>query len=219
MIKAVILDLDGTLADTMDDLLTAMNSMLKHLGYKERTRDELLSFINKGARLFVGRSLPEEVVKTFDDPIVTKALGIYSEYYSKCYSDKTHEYEGITEELLRLKEKGILLGVLSNKQDRFVKDIVYKLFPGIFECVRGQTELPEKPDPSGAFAVAKELGVSPFECAFVGDSDVDIKTALNAEMKCVGVSWGYRDEECLKAAGAEYIVREVSSLADVLLSL
>ena len=94
MIKAVILDLDGTLADTMDDLLTAMNSMLKHLGYKERTRDELLSFINKGARLFVGRSLPEEVVKTFDDPIVTKALGIYSEYYSKCYSDKTHEYEG-----------------------------------------------------------------------------------------------------------------------------
>lgn len=222
MIKAVILDLDGTLADTMDDLITAMNGMLREKGYPERTREDLLRFINKGARRFVGQALPDGLVKDtvdYSDDIVGDAVKVYGEHYARCYADKTFEYEGMTEELKKMKERGLKLGVLSNKQDRFVKDIVKKLFPGIFDSVYGQTELPEKPNPAGCFMIAKELGVEPCECAFVGDSDVDVKTALNSKMNGISVTWGYRDAECLKAAGAKIIIDKVCDLADTVFSL
>ena len=210
MIKAIIFDLDGTLADTMKDLGTAMNAMLRSYGYKERTRKELTSFINKGARYFVWKSLPDGLTDEPESETVTAAMKIYSENYAKCYLDKTTEYDGITEALTKLKERGIKMGVLSNKPDRFVKEIANKLFPDIFVCAYGQTDLPVKPDPAAAFMVAKELGAAPSECAFVGDSDIDMTTAINAKMLPVGVSWGYRPEECLKEAGAKVIIRKAT---------
>ncbi len=210
MIKAIIFDLDGTLADTMNDLGTAMNAMLRSYGYSERTREELISFINKGARYFVWKSLPEGLTDDPESHTVTAAMKIYSENYAKCYLDKTEEYEGITEALTKLRERGINMGVLSNKPDRFVKEIVEKLFPNMFVCAFGQTDLPVKPDPAAALMVAEKLGVSPSECAFVGDSDIDMTTAINAEMLPVGVSWGYRPKECLEKAGAKIIIRDAS---------
>lgn len=222
MIKAVILDLDGTLADTMGDLMTAMNSMLREMGYPERTREDLLGFINKGARRFVGQSLPERIVKDtvdYSDSIVTEAVEIYSKYYAKCYADKTCAYDGMREELIKMKERGIKLGVLSNKQDKFVKVIVEKLFPGLFDSVHGQLNLPEKPDPAPALAVAGELGALPHECVFVGDSDVDVKTAINSKMHGIGVTWGYRSGECLRQAGSKLIIDDVHKLADAVFSI
>ena len=118
MIKAIIFDLDGTLADTMNDLGTAMNAMLKSYGYKERTREELISFINKGARHFVWKSLPDGLTEDPESEIVSAAMKIYSENDAKCYLDRTSEYEGITEALTKLKERGVKMGVLSNKPDR-----------------------------------------------------------------------------------------------------
>ena len=215
-IGAVIFDLDGTLADTMDDLLTAMNGMLVDLGFPERTRDDLLRFINRGARYFVGRSLPDGSVPDFNDPLVDRALVIYGEHYAKCCLDKTRPFDGVPEAVDELKRAGVRVGVLSNKQDAFVKETVQKLYPGVFDVIRGQTALPEKPDPAGAFAVAEELGVPFSECAVVGDSDIDMKTGINAGMLPVGVSWGYRSEECLVEAGAEIIVREPRELVSVL---
>ncbi len=212
MIKAIIFDLDGTLADTMYDLRYAMNSMLRSYGYPERTREELISFINKGARYFVWRSLPDGVADTPDCEAVNEAMKVYSESYAKCYLNETKEYEGVTDALLSLKDKGIKMAVLSNKPDRFVKDIADKLFPDIFEISLGQGPFPTKPDPSAAFMIAEELNVSPAECAFVGDSDVDMTTAINAGMLPVGVSWGYRNEECLVNAGAKMIVHSADEL-------
>ena len=125
---AVILDLDGTLAYTMDDLTTAINGMLTRLGYKSRTKSELLKFINNGAREFVRRSLPKAVQDK--ELIVDSAVQVYEEEYSKCYIEKTHAYEGMVESLVELKqETKVALAVLSNKQDKFVKDIISKLFP------------------------------------------------------------------------------------------
>ncbi len=210
MIKAIIFDLDGTLADTMNDLGTAMNAMLRSYGYSERTREELISFINKGARYFVWKSLPDGLTDDPESDTVTAAMKIYSENYAKCYLDKTAEYEGITEALTKLKARGVKMGVLSNKPDRFVKEIVEKLFPDMFVCAYGQTDLPVKPDPAAALMVAEKLGVSHSECAFVGDSDIDMTTAINAEMLPVGVSWGYRPEECLESAGAKVIIRKAA---------
>ena len=216
-IEGVIFDLDGTLADTMDDLLTAMNGMLVDLGFATRTREELLCFINRGARYFVGRSLPDGIVPDFNDPLVDRALVIYGEHYAKCCLDKTHPFEGVPEAVDELKRAGVRVGVLSNKQDAFVRETVGKLYPGVFDVVRGQTELPEKPDPAPALAVAGLLGVDPAHCAFVGDSDIDIKTGVNAGMLPVGVTWGYRSEECLVEAGAEVIVHTPDELVAALI--
>lgn len=214
MIKAAIFDLDGTLSDTMDDLRTAMNGMLRELGFAERSREELLTFINRGARYFVGRSLPDGSVKDFNDPLVDRALVIYGEHYAKCCLDKTHPFDGVPEAVDELKRRGVKVAVLSNKQDEFVKKTVQKLYPDVFDAVHGQLDLPEKPDPAPALAVAKELGVAPEECAFIGDSDIDIKTGINSGMLPIGVSWGYRDEECLRSAGAKIIVHSPAELAD-----
>lgn len=216
MYKAAIFDLDGTLADTMPDLATAMNSMLRDFGFKERTKEELLQFINHGARVFVGRSLPENVQD--DENLVTEALKIYSDYYSKCYADKTVPFDGIHEVLASLRKSGIKLGVLSNKQDVFVKVIISKLFGEIdFVSVYGQTDVPTKPDPAGCMRILGEMGIdNPRECAFVGDSDIDMKTAANSGMDAIGVSWGYRSEDVLTQNGAFKIAHNAEELIKIL---
>ncbi len=204
MAYGIIFDLDGTLADTMDDLKTAMNSALAILGYEPRTKFELLNFINNGSREFVRRSLPTAVQT--EDFIIDSTLEIYGQEYEKCFCDKTHAYPGVYETVQVLKNEGFKLGILSNKPDRFVKTIAARLF-GIdtFDFVLGQSDLPHKPDPTSALFVAKMIGVKPSRCIFVGDSDVDIKTAKNAKMRSIGVSWGYRSADLLAQTGADYI--------------
>lgn len=218
MIKAAIFDLDGTLLDTMDDLLTAMNRMLVELNFPTRTYEELLCFINRGARLFVGRSLPEGSVKDFNDPLVDRALEVYGRHYAECCLDKTHPFDGVPEAVNELKSRGVKVSVLSNKQDAFVKETIAKLYPGVFDTVHGQLDLPEKPDPAPALQIAEELGVLPSECAFIGDSDIDIKTGVNSGMLPVGVTWGYRSEECLLDAGAKLIIHFPADLPDSLIN-
>ena len=215
VVSAVIFDLDGTLADTMDDLKTAMNNMLKRLGYKTRSKPELLSFINRGARNFVRSSLPKVVQDS--ELILDSAMEIYEQEYAQCYCESTYAYDGMKEALEGLKEKGIRIGVLSNKQDAFVKHICEKLFgKGFFKVTMGQTSLPTKPDPQGALLVCKLLGVKPQNCIFVGDSDIDMMTAQNAGMTSIGVSWGYRSEDVLSRAGADYIVESTEELLDAI---
>ena len=217
MIKGVIFDFDGTLADTVPDLETAMNNMLRRYGWRERTRDEILSFINRGVRAFVARAMPKGSYETIDDDIVNEAIAVYNEEYAKCCNDKTAPFPGVADAIASLKSEGIKLGVLSNKQDEFVKLMTEKLFPGAFDSVHGQSDLPEKPSPESAYLVASEMGVAPSECAFVGDSDVDMKTGVNSGMLPVGVLWGYRGADVLREAGASVIVSDADELVSVIL--
>jgi len=214
MYKAAIFDLDGTLADTLDDLGQAMNGMLRHFGWPERSREELCQFINRGARIFVARSMPEGSWEDINDSSVTEALRVYNAEYDKCFNDLTSPYEGVPELLAELREKGVKLAVLSNKQDKFVKLITERLFPDTFDVVRGHGEFPEKPSPESALATAAEMGVVPEECIFVGDSDIDMKTAQNAGMLPVGVSWGYRPPEILLDAGATVIAENAVKIGE-----
>lgn len=201
MIKAVIFDLDGTLCDTMDDLRTAMNAMLQKLGYKTRSRAELIKNINNGAKEFVRRSLPRDVQKV--DFIVDSALEVYGAEYAKCYCKKTKPFDGIKAVLSELKRRGYKLAVLSNKQDEFVKTIVTEIFgKGFFNLAVGHKDMPTKPNPTSAIAIAKKLGVKTESCVMIGDSDVDVQTGINAQMQVIGVSWGYRERELLSEAGA-----------------
>lgn len=215
MIKGIIFDLDGTLADTMPDLQTAMNRMLKFIGYSERTRVELIGAINNGAKEFVRRSLPNEVQDI--DFILKSALREYEKQYSMCYLEKTAPYENVEAMLMNLKQKGLKLAVLSNKQDKFVKDIVSKLFDRkTFSVVQGHDKLPLKPNPSSALAIAKKMGVKPSQCLIVGDSDVDIQTAKEAGMESIGASWGYRGLEALENAGATFIIEDPNDVCSII---
>ena len=212
MTKAIIFDLDGTLADTMGDLVLAMNEMLRQLGYPERTREELLRCINRGARHFVFGALPEGAFPSIDDEGVTEALRIYGDAYAAHPVVTTAEFPGMTEALRSLKADGWRLGVLSNKQDELVQTVVGTLVPGIFDAVSGQRDLPTKPDPAAALRMAAELGAAPADCVFCGDSDIDMKTAQNAGMYPLGVAWGYRSPELLRASGAAAIVETARGL-------
>lgn len=216
MIKALIFDLDGTLADTLDDLLCAMNGMLRDLGHPLRTKEELRRFINRGVRYFVGMSLPEGLVDTWECETVDEAIMLYKNHYAECYADQTKPFDGLPEEILKLKAAGYKLGVLSNKLEEFVRITVDKLYPGVFDSVHGQTDLPEKPDPRMAYLVAGELGVEPHECVFIGDSDIDMKTGVNAGMIPLGVTWGYRSAECLLEAGAWALANEPCELKSII---
>ncbi len=206
-----IFDLDGTLAYTISDLCAAMNGMLSHFGWRTITEEEALRNINFGARQFVRGCMPEEYRE--NETMVDLAFAKYAACYSEGYLNTTHLYPDVAEGVGYLKGKGARLAVFSNKQDAQTKAICAKLFPeGTFDIVMGHSgAFPHKPSPDGALAIAFAFGCRPEEVAFVGDSDVDMKTALNAGMHPIGVDWGYRPKELLRECGAEEIL---TSLVD-----
>lgn len=214
MIKAIIFDLDGTLCNTIEDIRTGINAMLTKLGYKTRSRADILKFINNGARALVTRALPKDVQGV--EFIVDTALDVYGNEYAKCYAEFTEAYNGVEYTLNELKGQGYKLAVLSNKQDRFVKDICEKLFgKKTFNYVMGNnSDFPAKPDPSSYEYISKMLGVKPNLTVYVGDSDVDVKTASNAGADFIGCDWGYRGEEVLREAGATRIAKKPEDLID-----
>ena len=204
-IKLVIFDLDGTLADTMGDLVVSMNKMLSHYGFPHRTRDELLTFINGGAINFVRQALPFD--KQADDEFVQAAFEIYNATYAQHYAEVTHLYPGIHDTVMGLKSAGMKLAVLSNKQHFQTNAIIEKLFgANTFDIVIGHADLPHKPDPATVYHIFDTLGVTAEETLFVGDSDVDIRTAINSGTYPIGVAWGYRTPELLIETGAQMIV-------------
>lgn len=206
--KAVIFDLDGTLLNTIYDIGDCLNHILKLHGFPERTYDEYVTFVCNGSRKLV-----ERAAGTASDAEVDAILAEYKVYYSENCSVKTVPYDGITELLEKLSEKGFKLGVYSNKPDNIVKSLVEKHFPHMFGAIRGQTDtVPVKPAPDGAWLTAKELGVDFSDCIFVGDSAEDRETALNAGMIPINVSWGYRSGDFLRSCGAKICVDTAEEL-------
>ena len=141
--------------------------------------------------------------------------------YSKCYANDTYPFEGIPEALGGLKERKIRLGVLSNKQDHYVKALCKNLLSDdVCDAAQGMIlGKPAKPNPYLSHRLADALGVSPTDCILVGDSDVDVKTAHNAGMLHVGVAWGYRDEACLREAGADRIAHTPEELENMIMDI
>jgi len=212
--KLLILDLDGTIADTIWSIREAVNLTLAGHGYPEKNYEEIRMAIGNGARNLMRRSLPAEVAT--DENAVTRMFGEYDEIYGKTYDHVNGCYEGMSEALHSLHDKGYQIAVLSNKQDSYVKKIVSLLFPdGIVAHAQGQTELPIKPDPTVPLMIAHALGFSPADTAFIGDSDVDIFTGKNAGMLSVGCAWGYRGRKVLEDAGADYVIDRASELLDI----
>ena len=203
--KLLIFDLDGTIADTLYSIRDAVNMCMEHFGFEERSYEQVRAAVGNGARLLIMRSVPCEVAEDAE-----RAEEIYK-YFQYCYSITYNRisgcYEGMYEAMLSLHERGYTLAVLSNKPDAYVKGIIASLFDkGVIPIAMGETDLPRKPDPTAPLLIASELGAEPWQCAFIGDSEVDIKTAQNAGMTTVAVSWGFRDREDLVATAPDFLI-------------
>ena len=200
---AYIFDLDGTLLDTLDDLVILTNAVLREWGMPEHTRDEINSFVGGGVRVLLKRATPPGT----DDATIEEIMVRWKALYPEAGHATTRPFPGIADALEQLKGRGAKLGVLSNKYDAATRAVIEAHLPGLFDLVRGEcAEIPRKPDPTGMCWMMNELGVSPDKVAYVGDSDIDMKTACNAGVYGVGVSWGYRSVDDLLAAGAARIL-------------
>lgn len=212
-IRAAIFDLDGTTAYTAEDLLFSMNRMLKHFGFRQLTMEQLFGHISFGERDFVKYSLPEEVRD--DEALIDETQAYYVGIYEQHFLDKTCLYDGLEEVIRKMQKAGIRLAVNTNKANGHALAIVNKIIPDTFEYVLGYGIKATKPDPEAALYLAEQFGVSPDETLYIGDSDIDMKTAVNAGMHAVGVTWGYRPEEVLCKNGAEVIVHTPAELLTV----
>ena len=210
--KAYIFDLDGTLLDTLLDLANAVNFAMRAKGYPERTTHEVRSFIGNGIKVLIKRSVPENT----GESDYAEALEIFTKYYLEHIADNTKPYDGIIEVVKELQSRGCKVAVLSNKAHIAAQAVVKDFFGDIFDIVVGKMdEFPSKPEPDSLFYTMKTLGVRAEDCVYIGDSDVDVLTAHNAGLPCIGVTWGNRDEDVLIASGAEYIARTPNEILDI----
>lgn len=220
MIRAIIFDFDGTLADTIPAIRAGLNATMRHYGYPEHSLEAVRSFINFGARKLVCQALPAELQS--DEALLDEVLETYEKNYGQTYLQTNKTYAGLDALVRELHDvHGMRIGVLSNKEHPFVCDLVAQVLgEDLCEAVQGNIpDKPSKPDPYLSRRVAEALGVSTEECVMVGDSDVDIRTAKNAGMIPVSVSWGYRDADFLLAHGAQYVVSTADELRTLLLGL
>jgi phosphoglycolate phosphatase len=207
MPSAVFFDLDGTLADTIEDIANAVNASLGKRKLPCFGIPEYKLMVGNGFRNLVRLALPEGL-RTEDH--IEELRAEASEAYAAHALDSTRPYPGIRELLAGLAARGIPRAVISNKPDPLTQKVVAGLFPGAgFAFVRGETPgFPRKPDPASPLDIAGRLGLMPGEVIYLGDSNVDMLTAHNAGMIAVGAAWGFRGREELEAAGADIIVEE-----------
>ena len=210
-INAIIFDLDGTLLYTLEDLKNSVNYALKELNLPQRSLEEIRNFVGNGIYKLIERSVGENSDK------IEACLEIFKIHYSKTSKNNTKPYSGVIEGLKKLKSKGIKLAVLSNKIDFAVKDLTDTYFNGIFDISRGELpDFPKKPDPKSCFDILKKLKVKKEEALFVGDSEVDIQTANNAEIMCLSALWGYKEKDFLIKNGAKVMIKNFEEIFNYL---
>ncbi|MDE7412311.1 MAG: HAD family hydrolase [Muribaculaceae bacterium] len=209
MKKLVIFDLDGTLLNTIADLGNACNYALRMMGYSEHALSTYNYMVGNGVRKLVERAEPDA-----DEETVDKLLSLFREYYDSHCTDETVPYDGIPELLKELTDRGIAIGVTSNKYETAVEKIVTHYFPDIpFVALLGQVEdRPTKPDPSIVFALLNTYPTPKQDILYVGDSAVDMETARRACVDSVGVTWGFRPISELRKAYADHIVTKPSEI-------
>lgn len=201
--ECAIFDLDGTLLDTLEDLADSLNYALRQSGYPERTISEVRSFVGNGIRKLIERGVP----KGTEEAMIQKVHGDFTEHYKTHCADKTKPYAGIPELLQRLKAAGCRIAVVSNKADYAVRELCDQYFDGLFDVSVGERSgILKKPAPDSVNEVLNLLGADRKQSVYIGDSEVDIQTAANAEMESIIVEWGFRTKSFLKAQGAKNFV-------------
>ncbi len=205
MKTAILFDLDGTLLDTLGDLHAAVNHVLTEFGYPTHTVENVCRFVGNGAGQLIRLAVPQGA-----DP--QPVLAAFQTYYAAHCDILTKPYAGIPQVLEALRQR-YPLAVVSNKPDRAVKELAKIYFPALY--ARGESEdCPRKPAPDMVRKAMEALNVD--RCVYVGDSDVDIMTARNAGVPCISVTWGFRGEEELRAAGGIYFCHDPADLPAII---
>ena len=216
MVNTIIFDLDGTLLNTLEDLMDSVNYALERQGFPLRTLSEIRSFVGNGIRLLMERAVPENVVGT---DTFEECFKDFNDYYKVHMEDKTAPYEGINEMLANIKKAGFKTAIVTNKVDYAAQELCNRLFREIDLVVGSVDDRPNKPAPDGVFHAHEQLDSKLENTIFVGDADTDILTAKNAGLPSIGVLWGFRDREIIEAEGAQYIVETVNELEKLLICL
>lgn len=209
--SALIFDLDGTLLDTLEDLHTALNHALEHQGHPPITRADCCAYVGNGAEALVRRALPPPH-QTPAEIAATRTL--FAAAYTQGWARATRPYPGIPAMIAAATARRIPLAVLSNKPQTFTQAMVHHFFgPDPFTEIWGERDtFPRKPDPAAALEILRRLDVAPAAAALVGDSPVDVATALAAGLTPIAVTWGFRTEAQLRAAGATRFIRHPREL-------
>ncbi|MGN0377509.1 MAG: HAD family hydrolase [Suilimivivens sp.] len=211
--KAIIFDLDGTLLNTLEDLKDSVNYGLRKYGMPERTLEEIRHFVGNGVQKLVERAVPEETSK--DD--LEAVFAAFKEYYAVHCNDKTRPYSGISELLAEMKKRGYQMAIVSNKLQSGVdalKELYFKDY--ITVAIGGKEDMPKKPAPDMVIEALRQLGTEKENAVFVGDSEVDIATAVNAKMDCITVAWGFRTRQEQEEAGATVFANNPMEIMELL---
>ena len=217
MIKAVLFDLDGTLADSLIDLADGVNRAIASKGFPTHEVEAFKYFVGDGIPKMIERALPES---NRDAATINEIKDIFLPYYAIHYADNTYAYAGMPELVNTLKSQGFIVAVVTNKEQHMANEVVKSLYGDVFDLIFGKRDgIPAKPDPTAALMAMEELGVTPEECVFIGDSGMDVATAVNSGAVPVGELWGFRKEDELLENGAKYIIRQPQELLDIIKEL
>jgi len=213
--KVILFDLDGTLLDTLEDLGNSVNRVLAEKKFPTHDLDLYRYFVGDGALMLITRALPKQMR---NNDTIQACVDEFKKDYSQNWKVKTRLYDGISEMLDEVVSRNLKLAVLSNKPHKFTKQSVNKFLSNWrFEIVFGQRDaVPRKPSPEGALEIAEHLNTKPENILYLGDSDVDMQTAVAAGMFPVGVLWGFRSAKELKDAGAKALLERPSEVLSLL---
>lgn len=212
----VIFDLDGTLLNTLEDLTDSVNFALALNGFPVRKMTDVRKFVGNGISRLIELCIPNGL----NNPQFDKCLADFRSQYSKNMQNKTGAYKGIMELLAKLSKEAYKMAIVSNKFDRAVKELNLVYFGEYIKTAIGESKnVSRKPAPDTVFKALEELESSADKALYIGDSEVDVKTAQNSGITSVGVTWGFRDRDVLKQEGADYIIDKPEELLKILKSL
>jgi len=211
--KTVIFDLDGTLLYTLEDLKDSVNFALSKFNYPPKNLEEIRNFVGNGVKVLMELSIPQGK----NNENFNECLAIFKTHYAQNMYNKTKPYDGIIEMLENLQNLGFKTAVVSNKFDLATKELCKKYFAEKIEIAIGESEnIRKKPAPDSIFKVMEILNSNKNSTYFVGDSEVDIQTAQNANIKCISVTWGYKDKEFLLKNGAKFLANSPKEILEII---
>lgn len=201
--KAIVFDLDGTLINTLEDLMDSVNFALEKYGFPKRSLEEIRTFVGNGMRRLVNLSVPNGTAEDISDA----CFEAFKAHYKTNCMNKTKPYDGIGELIEKIKALGIKTAVVTNKRQDSAQVIIRSFFGENIETVIGQIDgVAQKPEPDGVWLALEKLGVERKNAVYIGDSEVDCLTAKNSGLPIIGVTWGFRERKTLEENGADFIV-------------
>ncbi len=213
--RLAIFDMDGTVLNTLDDLACSLNYALEKCGLPLRSTEEVKGYLGNGARITAEKGVPDGT----DAETIDEVYKYFTEHYKTHNKIKTAPYPGIPELIKKLKDHQVLTAVVSNKSDYAVQELCKDFFPGLFDVAVGSREgMRKKPAPDSVNNIISELNIPKNEVIYIGDSDVDFKTAANAQIGCISVTWGFRSPDFLKSIGANNIVSTTDEVYEAIVN-